>query len=247
MMDFQGDIFRPGIIDREQIMVINSLTVSTCLDVADVLSDETFGNVLQSNFNVSHIKVLNTHNLSRLDSAPSLNNIQSTKRKLVNSETLAKRWNIDQRKALNTFNQNTQRGVRTCLYPSLACCFPTNDKMMIYKRRPHPVFGDTMAAGVVSTCQKKYAQAHCNKQSWSRVHPMRLKNHAHETLSMIFKRDGVPPKIVVGNSKQRTLGKFAKKFREADCHLLTTQPYFPWMQAVEGCIKQTKWDIPGRC
>ena len=78
MMDFQADIVRPGIIDRGHLMVINSVTVSTCLDAADVLLDENFGNVLQSNFNVLHVKVFITHNLSRLDSAPSLGNIQST-------------------------------------------------------------------------------------------------------------------------------------------------------------------------
>ena len=91
MMDFQGDIVRPGIIDRGHLMVIKYVTVSTCLDAADVLLDENFGNVMQSNVNVSHVKVLNTHNLSRLESAPSLGNIQSTKGKQVNSETLSKR------------------------------------------------------------------------------------------------------------------------------------------------------------
>ena len=112
--------------------------------------------------------------------------------------------------------------------------------MMIYKKSPHPVFADTMEDGVVSTCQNKYAQAYCTQYGWSRMHPTRLKNHAHETLSIVFKRDGVPPKIVVDNSKEQTLGKFANKCREADCHLVTTEPYSPWMQAVEGCIKQTK-------
>ena len=69
---------------------------------------------------------------------------------------------------------------------------------------------------------------------------MILKKHAHETLSLIFKRNGVPPKIVVDNSKEQTLGKFARKCREADCHLVTTEPYSLWMQAEEGCIKKTK-------
>ena len=45
-MDFQGDIVRPGIIDRGHIMFINSVTVSTFLDAADVLSDDNDGNVL---------------------------------------------------------------------------------------------------------------------------------------------------------------------------------------------------------
>ena len=66
---------------------------------------------------------------------------------------------------------------------------------------------------------------------------MRLKKHAHETLYLIFKQDGVPPEIVVDNSEEQTLGKFARICREADCHLVTTEPYSPWMQAAEGCIK----------
>ena len=168
------------------LMVTNSVTISTCPDAADVLSDDDFGNVLQSNVNVSHVKVLNTHNLSRLDSAPSLGNVQSIKGKQVNSETLSRRWNIDQRKALNTVKQTTQRGVRTCLHPSLALRFPMNDRMMRYKRLPHPVFADTMEACVVSTHQNKYAQAYCTQYGWSRLHPTRLKKHAHETLSLIF-------------------------------------------------------------
>ena len=63
IMDFQGVIFRPGIFDRGPLIVINSVTVSTCPDAADVLSDDNFGNVLQSNVNVLHVKVLNTHTI----------------------------------------------------------------------------------------------------------------------------------------------------------------------------------------
>ena len=100
MIDIQGEIFRPGIIDRGPLMVINSFTVSICTDAADVLSDDNVGNVLQSNVDVSHVKVLNNHKFSHLDSAPSLGNVQSTKVKQVNYETLSRRWNIDQKKAL---------------------------------------------------------------------------------------------------------------------------------------------------
>ena len=47
MMDFQGEIVRPGTIDRGPLIVTNSVTVSTCPDAADVLLDDNFGNVLQ--------------------------------------------------------------------------------------------------------------------------------------------------------------------------------------------------------
>ena len=72
------------------------------------------------------------------------------------------------------------------------------------------------------------------------MHPMKTKGEAHEALSLVFKRDGVPPRNVVDNSKEQTLGEFRKKCNNADCHLTSTEPYSPWMQAAEGCIKECK-------
>ena len=73
---------------------------------------------------------------------------------------------------------------------------------------------------------------------------MRLKSEAYETLSMLFKCDGVLPKIVVDNSKDQSLGKFASKCREAYCRLVNTDPFYSWMMAEEGCIKHLKLSIP---
>ena len=42
------------------------------------------------------------------------------------------------------------------------------------------------------------------------------------------------------HSKEQSLGTFAKKCREADCHLTNTEHYSPWMQTAEGCIKVVK-------
>ena len=50
---------------------------------------------------------------------PAFGNIHSEKGKQVDAATLASRWGIDHKKALNTVRMTTQRGVRTCLYPSL--------------------------------------------------------------------------------------------------------------------------------
>ena len=69
---------------------------------------------------------------------------------------------------------------------------------------------------------------------------MAVKGDAHETLSLMFQRDGVLPRIAADNSKEQSLGKFAAKCREADCHLVNTLSYSPWMQAAEGCIMQSK-------
>ena len=66
------------------------------------------------------------------------------------------------------------------------------------------------------------------------------KSQAHESLSLLFQRDGVPPKMVIDGSKDQGLGKFKRKCQEADCHMVSTEPYSPWMQAAEGCNKHCK-------
>jgi len=69
---------------------------------------------------------------------------------------------------------------------------------------------------------------------------MKCKGEAHETLSLMFHRDGVPPTMVTDGSKEQTLGSFQQKLWEADCHLRVTEPYSLWQQAAEGCIRKIK-------
>ncbi len=69
---------------------------------------------------------------------------------------------------------------------------------------------------------------------------MKRKGEAHETLSLVLHRDGVPPTMVIDDSKEQTLGEFRQKLREADCHHRVTKPYSPWQQAAEGCIRKLK-------
>ena len=78
-----------------------------CADAVDVLSSDNFATPLERNVNVSHIKVKKIHMLSRVESQLNLGNVYSMRGKEVDSKTLAKRWNIDQKKALNTVKQTT--------------------------------------------------------------------------------------------------------------------------------------------
>ena len=45
---------------------------------------------------------------------------------------------------------------------------------------------------------------------------MKKNSEAHETLSLMFKRDGVPPRMVLDNSKEQSLGEFRGNCREVD-------------------------------
>ena len=53
--------------------------------------------------------------------------------------------------------------------------------------------------------------------------PHEKESEAHETFSLMFKHDGVPPRMIVNNSKEQSLGEFRRKCREVDCHLVNTE------------------------
>ena len=69
---------------------------------------------------------------------------------------------------------------------------------------------------------------------------MRKKSEAHENLSMVFKRDGAPPRMIVDNSKEQSPGGFKRKFRKADFVLVDSEPYLPWKVSAGECIKELK-------
>ena len=99
-------------------MVINSLCMSTCEGAADISSDKTFENILQSNVNVSHVNVMKPKSVYQVAYPDStLGNIHSRNRKQVDPETLGKCWNIDRKKALRTVKRTTHRFIRTCIHP----------------------------------------------------------------------------------------------------------------------------------
>ena len=67
-------------------------------------------------------------------------------------------------------------------------------------------------------------------------------SEAHNTPSLIFKSDGVLPKMVVDKSKEKSLGAFARKCREDECYLIKSKPNSTWSQMSEGCIRKLKRD-----
>jgi hypothetical protein len=164
----------------------------------------------------------------------------SAKSNKVGPEALARKWSISIKAARRTHAVTRQRGVRTVLNPELSRRYRTNDRQLRYRRLRHPLFCDTLITNVKSRRQNRYAEAFGTSFGWSRAFPVRLKSEVHEGLSLLFKRDGVPPAIIMDDSKEQTLGKFAKKMREADCWLKQTEPYSAWQNAAEGVIRELK-------
>ena len=212
---------------RSQTLVINSLS-SLTTDLIDIDNDDNLHQLLESHVMISSVDTSLAGNLRTRKTSP------------IDHLTLAARWMISPAQALQTIQNTTQRGVRTCLNPTLARRFPTNDRMLRYNRLPHPMFSDTMIAGTPSRQGNKYAQAYTTAYGWCRCYPMKRKGDAHDTLSTLFTREGVPPTMILDNSKEQTEGNFKRKLREADCHMKQTEPYSPWSQAAEGCIRELK-------
>jgi hypothetical protein len=112
--------------------------------------------------------------------------------------------------------------------------------MLQYERVLHTMFSNMLFTGSVSQQGNKMAQVYATSFGWACAHPMKRKGDAHETLSLVFQRNGVPPTMVTNDSKEQTKGEFQYKLKEADCHPRVTEPYSPWQQAAEGCIRELK-------
>jgi hypothetical protein len=69
---------------------------------------------------------------------------------------------------------------------------------------------------------------------------MRKKSNAHEGLTLLAQRDGVPPVIVKDGSKEQTIGEFRRKAKQLGTHVKQTELDFPWQNAAEGGVRETK-------
>ena len=160
---------------------------------------------------------------------------------MVGPCTLAKNWGIGLDAARRTVETTTQKGVRTILHPTLSRRFRTNDRQLRYRRLSHDMFTDTLEARTRSWFRcNKYAQVFSTKFGWVRVYPMQRKSQAHEALSLLAQREGVPPALVMDNAKEQIMGESRRKAREMSCHVKQTEPYTPWSNAAEAAIREVK-------
>ncbi|KAI2502051.1 Reverse transcriptase (RNA-dependent DNA polymerase) [Fragilaria crotonensis] len=155
-------------------------------------------------------------------------------------EQLASNWGIDLTTARRTIDVTTQRGVRTVLHPTLSRRFRTNDRQLRYRRLAIDCFTDTLISNTVSRRNNKYAQIFATSDGWCRAYPMSKKSMAHEGLSLLFQREGVPNTIIMDGAREQTMGLFRKKCREVSVHVKQTEPHTPWSNAAEAAIRELK-------
>jgi hypothetical protein len=151
--------------------------------------------------------------------------------------TLAKNFGIGIEAAKRTRLMTTQRGVTRMIHPSLSVRFRKNDRQLRYRRLPVTCFTDTMFSNYKSRQGNKAAQVFCTANGWTRAFPMAKLKDAHEALSQLFHRDGVPNVMVMDEAKAQIQGGFWQKLREAGCHIKQTEPHTPKSNAAEGSIR----------
>ena len=121
------------------------------------------------------------------------------------------------------------------LHPYLSHRFQTNNWRLQYRRLGYDVFGETLLPGTKSKRGNNYAKVFVTNFGWSREFTMAKKGDAHEALSLLFQRDGLPTNIIFDGLKEKTLGDFKCKIADAGCHSRQTEPEPPrkWMRREE--------------
>jgi len=80
----------------------------------------------------------------------------------------------------------------------------------------------------------------CSSNGWTRAFLMKSKSEAHEALSLLFARDGVPAMMIMDGAREQAMGDFRRKCREVGTHVRLTEPHTPWSNAAEGAIRELK-------
>ena len=200
-------------MESPEKIIFNSSASHTHVVPSD---DEGFLSALQANGHVSSVCSLPSMNLA---SVSTVSGVRYTSHKSVDPKSFARKWDIVIEAANRTVRSTTQCGLRTVLHPSLSRRFRKNDCQLQYRRLPVDLFADTLIANSKSWRGNKYVKVFGTSFGWSRVFPMVKKAQAHEGISLLFNRYGVPRKLVIDGSKEQTEGNFSQKARQADCWL----------------------------
>ena len=118
------------------------------------------------------------------------------------AEKLVQNWCIRLEAAKRTAEAATQRILRTVTNLSLSRRFRTNDRQLRYRRISSDMYTDNAQSVVISKIGNKYCQFFSLLFGWVRAFPMPKNSCAHETLSLLFKRDGVPNTMIMDGSKE---------------------------------------------
>jgi hypothetical protein len=81
------------------------------------------------------------------------------------------------------------------------------------------MYTDTMYSTILSIQKNKSSQIFCTDFGFVRTFQLKKEKEAHEALSLLFHRDGVPNIMVVDGAKAQIEGELRIKLHDAGCEL----------------------------
>ena len=186
-------------------------------DISNTLNDDTFVKALKENVNLPSSQTTGRANK-------------------ITAEKLSQTWSIGLQTAKRTLKTTTQRGVGSVANPSIERCLWTNDRQLRYRRLNTNLYTYTMFSNTPSTRGNTGGQIYTNDMDWTRFYPMKSKSQAHETLSVLMSRDGVPATLISDGAKEQVKGQFWSKARQAGIHCKETEPHSQWQNRAESAI-----------
>jgi hypothetical protein len=158
----------------------------------------------------------------------------------VDAATLAKNCGIGIEAAERTRLVTTLRGIRKIIHPSSTKRYKTNGRQLRYHRLPVTMYTDTMYSPILSRQMNKAAQIFCTDFGFVIAFPLKKEKEAHEALSLLFHRDGVPNVMVMDGAKAQVEVEFRRKLRGAGCHINQTEPHTQSSKMGEGALRELK-------
>jgi hypothetical protein len=158
----------------------------------------------------------------------------------IYAATLVNNWGIGIEATKRTHLVTTQRGIRRMVHPSLTKRYKKNDRQLRYRRLPVTMYTDTMYSTILSRHMNKAAQIFTTDFGFVRSFPMKKEKEAHEDLSLLFHRYGVPNGMVMDGAKAQVEGGFRRKLRDAGCHINQTEPHTQSSNMGEGAVRELK-------
>ena len=220
------DMHVPELIDTDQVSSVLT-EVNDCLDLP------SFANNLNERVNYGKFAMA----VGATQTTPDymIGATHQEKPKGITSSRLAKVFSIDEATAKRTINVTTQN-VRREVDPSLNRNYPTNDRMLRYKRIQTHFFMDTFfaskKAGASSrgnTCMQLFV----TDKGYVYVVAMKRKGDVHHAMKEFFKCIGIPDAIVCDGAREQVRGKSKEVCDRVGTTIRELERNTPWSNRAE--------------
>ena len=91
--------------------------------------------------------------------------------------------------------------------------------MLRYNRLDTNLYTDTLFSSVKLIRQNKCAHLYCNDLYWTRFYPMTARTCMHETVTHMFRNEGVPKHLILDGAKEQVSKEVRKKSSDTNCGL----------------------------